>query len=57
MSAAGNISEVERLYLADRSRLGTTDAKGWTSLHHAAANDHSQVLIFLINAGAGKSQL
>ncbi|XP_042871223.1 transient receptor potential cation channel subfamily A member 1-like [Penaeus japonicus] len=52
MAAKGNVTEMERIYDTDPERMCIADSKGWTSLHHAAANNQISALQFLINHGA-----
>uniref|UniRef100_T1JBU7 Ion transport domain-containing protein n=1 Tax=Strigamia maritima TaxID=126957 RepID=T1JBU7_STRMM len=48
----GNLKEFERLYLADPSRLKSTDLKGRTVLHAAASKNKVNVLQYALEHGA-----
>ncbi|XP_047477382.1 transient receptor potential cation channel subfamily A member 1-like [Penaeus chinensis] len=52
MAAKGNVTEMERIFETDPDRMCVKDSKGWTPLHHAAANNQICALHFLINHGA-----
>ncbi|XP_069127645.1 transient receptor potential cation channel subfamily A member 1-like isoform X2 [Argopecten irradians] len=51
-AAKGNLSEVQRLYKIDKSRIYIQDSRGFSALHHAAANGHRDVVEFIVTAGA-----
>ncbi|KAG7157060.1 2-5A-dependent ribonuclease-like, partial [Homarus americanus] len=52
VAAKGDLVELERLLKGDPERLGMTDKKGWTPMHHAAAHNQIHVITFLVNHGA-----
>ncbi|XP_069176074.1 transient receptor potential cation channel subfamily A member 1 [Procambarus clarkii] len=52
MAAKGDLVELERLYKSDPTRVAIVDKRGWTALHHAAANNQTQAIVFLIHHGA-----
>ncbi|XP_068249556.1 transient receptor potential cation channel subfamily A member 1 isoform X2 [Palaemon carinicauda] len=52
MAAKGDESEIERLCVADRTRVQVEDSKGWNAVHHAAANNQPLSIVLLFNHGA-----
>ncbi|XP_071521478.1 transient receptor potential cation channel subfamily A member 1-like [Panulirus ornatus] len=52
VAAKGDVSELERMYQADPDCLAVSDKKGATTLHHAAAHNQAQAILFLANRGA-----
>ena len=57
MSAKGKIKEIERILQKNISKIETSDAKGYTAIHHAAANNQAYSILSLINHGAGNYYL
>nr|XP_053654478.1 transient receptor potential cation channel subfamily A member 1-like [Cherax quadricarinatus] len=48
VAAKGDVGELERLYMGDPERVGVVDKRGWTALHHAAAHNQTQAILFLV---------
>ncbi|XP_066946629.1 transient receptor potential cation channel subfamily A member 1 [Macrobrachium rosenbergii] len=52
MAAKGDETEIEKLCVADRTRVQVQDSKGWNAVHHAAAHNQPLSIILLFNHGA-----
>lgn len=48
----GNLEQVKNLLSADNSFLNTVDDRGRTPLHHAAGNNHLDIIRYLLDSGA-----
>lgn len=51
-AADGDLPGVKDQLLHDKSQVNKTDASGWTSLHYAAAGNHTHIASHLIENGA-----